>query len=426
MEKLSITNIDPNHTLVSFDVVSLFTNVPVDKTLTIVRHRLENDNTLTERTNLNIGTILELLTICVKTTYFQYNNEYYQQDFGMAMGSPLSPFLSNIFMEDFESTHIENYNLKPIIWWRYIDDIFSIYPHNENNLNDFLLYINSKETTIKFTIEKEENNQLPFLDILITKDSQHFETKIYRKPTHTNRYLNFNSNHPLMIKKGVVKSLYDRAKTICSNQHLNQEKQFIKTALKQNDYPETFLDKCFTDFEQPTTTRNQEQPSTNLFLPYIPGISDQLKRLSKKFNIRTIFKTRNTIRSQLTKTKPNNEKENTKNVIYKIPCQCDKFYIGETSRPLSKRIKEHQNYIKNREFHKSHICQHAFDNNHHINWNSSTIITKEPLSKQRKIKESALILLNNDKCVASCSASFSNTWLPLLQSEVSKGNLKIN
>ena len=64
------------------------------------------------------------------------------------------------------------------------------------------------------------------------------------------------------------------------------------------------------------------------------------------FNIRTIYKTQNTIRSILTKTKPFNENEHTKNVIYKIPCECNKMYIGETSRPLAKRIKEHQTYIK--------------------------------------------------------------------------------
>ena len=74
------------------------TNIPVDKTLTIIRQKLDNDNTLRDRTQLSINTILELLTLCVKTTCFQLNSDFYQQDFGMAMGSPLSPNFSNKFI----------------------------------------------------------------------------------------------------------------------------------------------------------------------------------------------------------------------------------------------------------------------------------------------------------------------------------------
>jgi predicted GIY-YIG superfamily endonuclease len=371
-------------------------------------------------------TILELLTFCIKTTFFQYKNDFYTQDFGMAMGSPLSPFLSNIFMEHFEDSFVQNYNYKPLIWWRYVDDIFAVYQHNEHHLNNFLNYINSIELTIKFTIEIEQNNTLSFLDILIKKDIPNFETLVYRKSTHTNKYLNFHSNHPIMIKKGVVKSLYDRAKIICNDQNFIKEKDMIKNVLIKNNYPSKFIDKCFQNFEQPNLRQNNHIPLTNLFIPYIPGMSDKIKRLGKRFNIRTVYKTENTLRSILTKTKPNNINENTKNVIYKIPCECNKFYIGETCRPLSKRIAEHKSYIKNTDFHKSNICQHAFNNNHRINWDASSVLAKETATKKRKIKESAFILLNEDNCVSSCSVNLSNTWLPLLKQEAQIGHLKIN
>ncbi|KAJ8911014.1 hypothetical protein NQ315_003576, partial [Exocentrus adspersus] len=77
-EKLTTINIDSTELLVSFDVVSLFTNVPVDKTLSIVRNKLENDNNLKDRTKLNVSAFMELLTLCIKTTYFQLENDFYQ------------------------------------------------------------------------------------------------------------------------------------------------------------------------------------------------------------------------------------------------------------------------------------------------------------------------------------------------------------
>ena len=224
---------------------------------------------------------------------------------------------------------------------------------------------------------------------------------------------------------GVVKSLFDRAKIICKNENLNMETEVIKSTLLKNNYPKEFLDKCFKEFSNPRPKDNTKLFTTNLIIPYIQGFSDKIKRISQKFNIRTIFKTNNTLRSLLTKTKPLNENEVNKNVIYKIPCHCGKFYIGETCRSLPKRIKEHQKYIKQNEFHKSKLTQHAFDNNHRINWNDSTILAKEPISKLRKLKESAFITLNKDECIASCSIDFHNTWISILQKEVDRGILKI-
>ncbi|KAJ8910812.1 hypothetical protein NQ315_003686 [Exocentrus adspersus] len=83
--------------------------------------------------------------------------------------------------------------------------------------------------TIKFTLELEENNKLPFLDVMISKNTEinsNFQTNVYRKKTNTNRYLNFDSNHHLSIKKGVIKSLYDRAKLVSSNVVYSQTMSF--------------------------------------------------------------------------------------------------------------------------------------------------------------------------------------------------------
>ncbi|KAJ8909397.1 hypothetical protein NQ315_011669, partial [Exocentrus adspersus] len=79
-----------------------------------------------------------------------------------------------------------------------------IWPHGQDSLTQFLNFLNNIEPTIKFTLELEENNKLPFLDVMVSKNVQetsNFQTNVYRKKTSINRYLNFDSNHHLSVKK---------------------------------------------------------------------------------------------------------------------------------------------------------------------------------------------------------------------------------
>ncbi|XP_054257628.1 uncharacterized protein LOC128982715 [Macrosteles quadrilineatus] len=202
--------------LVSFDVESLFTNVPVSETLKIIETRLTNDDTLANRTKLPVNVIMELLELCTQCNYFQLEGKLYRQDEGMAMGSPLSPIFANIFMEEFEQKALASARLKPRIWWRYVDDTFVVFPHGDDKLNEFLEHLNSVSSSIKLTMEVESQNKLPFLDVCVEKHLNSLRTSVYRKKTHTGQYLNFQSNHQISVKEGVAYSLFDRAKSICS------------------------------------------------------------------------------------------------------------------------------------------------------------------------------------------------------------------
>jgi hypothetical protein len=119
---LKSVNIQTLDTLVSFEVVSLFTNAPVDEALRVVRNKLRNDNTLAERSVLQVEAIMELLEVYLRTTYFQVDDKFFQQKDGMAMGSSLSPIVSNIFMENFEKLALDSAQYKPSRWLRYVDD----------------------------------------------------------------------------------------------------------------------------------------------------------------------------------------------------------------------------------------------------------------------------------------------------------------
>ena len=106
--------------LVSFDVVSLFTKIPVDLAVKVVEERLREDASLGQRTSLPVEDIIHLLSFCLKTTQFTYNGTYYQQVFGTAMGSPVSAVIANMVMEDVEQRALATSPVKPFFWKRYV------------------------------------------------------------------------------------------------------------------------------------------------------------------------------------------------------------------------------------------------------------------------------------------------------------------
>ena len=136
---------------------------------------------------------------------------------GVAMGSPLSPVVANFYMERFEQRAITSFPLKPRCWFRYVDDTFVIWSHGEEELGRFLAHLNQVHPRIQFTVERETDNQLAFLDVLVLRRTDgSLGHKVYRKPTHTNRYLHKQLNHHPSQKRAVLKTLVDRARRICA------------------------------------------------------------------------------------------------------------------------------------------------------------------------------------------------------------------
>nr|XP_060615776.1 uncharacterized protein LOC132765511 [Anolis sagrei ordinatus] len=224
LEKISNFKSNTNDKLISFDVVSLFTMVPVADTMALINQKFPED-------------ITALFHHCLTTSYFQWDNEFYKQKDGVAMGSPLSPVIANFYMEHFEKQALETATKKPTIWFRYVDDTFTIWSHGEEELNRFLDHLNSIHPKIQFTMEKENEGRLPFPDVLvIRKPDQQLGHTVYRKPTHTDRYLHKNSNHHPSQKRSTIKTLADRAKRICEPHLLQDELNHLNWALQANGY----------------------------------------------------------------------------------------------------------------------------------------------------------------------------------------------
>ena len=124
------------------------------------------------------------------------------------------------------------------MWLRYVDDTFVIWPHGRDKLQDFLSLLNEHHPSISFSFEIEANNTLPFLDVAVSRNSNGtLGHKVYRKPTHTDRYLNYRSFHHPSVKQSVSKSLVRRAHQICDETSLPQELQHVKNALINNGFP---------------------------------------------------------------------------------------------------------------------------------------------------------------------------------------------
>lgn len=123
---------------------------------------------------------------------FRDTCKYFHQCFGCSMGSSISVISANLVMEDIERRIFLNSDFGVRHWRRFVDYVWALMPSDK--VDDFLCFINSIEDNIQFTCEKEHNRDLPFLDILISRlDNMKFKNRVNRKPTHTNKYLDFNS-----------------------------------------------------------------------------------------------------------------------------------------------------------------------------------------------------------------------------------------
>ena len=314
-----------------------------------------------------------------------FDNHIYKQTEGAAMGSSLSPAIANLFMTYFENKALNNANRKPKLWLRYVDDIFVVWPHGKDELQAFLEYINSIHSRIQFTLELEQNNKLPFLDVLITKTREGtLQHTVYRKPTHTNRYLNAESHHHPTQIQGVANTLISRSIRLADNDNREQELTNITIALKNNGYKNHTIQKA-KHHQQNSRPKNTTEQRTKTVLPYIKGTTDRIGRILRRHNISTAFKPYQTIRSQLRNPKHKIKLENQG--VYSIPCgTCGLKYVGQTNRRISARVNEHKLSIKNKQT-TSALFIHQHETNHKIDFDNTKQIANVDHYKTRLIRE---------------------------------------
>ena len=373
--------------LISFDVNSLFTKVPVQDVLSFINNDLH-------KLDLPVSNdvFLKLIELCVLDSVFSAQGKFYRQTFGFAMGNPLSPVLSNLYMEYFETLYLPRICQFNLPWFRYIDDILCLWPSTEDP-HSFLRQLNSLVPSITFKIEEENESKLPFLDTLIINNGNGFKFKVYRKPTSVDSYIHFYSNHHKKVQESTFSGMYLRALRICDPEFLDEECDYIHKLIDKLCYPKGFADNCLQKAEKTFYNVDNKElydKKNTLVLPFHKELTPSI-RILKNLDIKVVFRYEQTVKSSLIKNSP----QSNTGSVYSIPCKaCTNLYIGQTGKTLFERIKQHKYSVRTAQ-ESSGIFMHVAEKNHNIDWDKATEVYKSNCATERLIVESVLIRSNS-------------------------------
>jgi len=213
-------NIPKHHLIVTGDVTSLYTNMDINRTIECTKQILANAPFDPKRPDEGL---IKLLDLTMKNNDFEFDNEFFLQTCGTAMGKKYAPSLANIYLLEFDDKAMNDFKIKPDNYGRYLDDVFFTWAGTVSELKEYEAFLNSLIPGIKITLEYslEEMN---FLDTTIYKiprvgdlDLCTLQTRIFFKPTDTHQLLHVASHHPKHTTRGIIKSQLIRFKRISSN-----------------------------------------------------------------------------------------------------------------------------------------------------------------------------------------------------------------
>ncbi|XP_063077568.1 uncharacterized protein LOC134467623 [Engraulis encrasicolus] len=420
LKLLSNITIPDNVYLVTFDVESLYTNIPHEGGLEAMAHYLESQDD-----GLPTELLLNMTRFILKSNYFLFNNKYFLQVQGTSMGSPFAPNYANLFMGLWEEKHIFNNNPfkdNLLIFKRFIDDILLVFTGSEHDLSLFNKYINDTHPNLKFTMEYS-STKIHFLDLEITLHNNMLETSIYRKETDRNTILHASSFHPDHIVKNIPYGQFVRLKRICSNdEDFEVKANDMAKRFRDRGYDETVIDqargrashKNRSELLNPAPKTSDSvvtfvkriinkhwkllkcDPSLN-HLPDKPRFCFKRGKNIKDLVVSSMYQEvptpsttswlskplfgnyrcgkcahcSNTVDTKTFTHPHTGEKYNIKqfincvstHVVYMLKCPCGLMYIGQTKRNLKLRIAEHKASIRNGNMEYA-IARHYKDRNH--------------------------------------------------------------
>jgi len=409
---LSNKNIPVSHSLFSLDVVSLFTNIPLNLALDSINKRWEHVQRFTKIIKEDFMMSVEFV---LSSTYFTFGNRIYKQIFGTPMGSPLSPIVADLVMRDLEELILNSLDIRPTLYYRYVDDIILSAPKDE--IQSILDKFNSYHHRLKFTLETEVNHCLNFLDITLIRKDTKIITDWFHKSTFSSRYLSFFSNHPTCHKVGTIYGLVDHAiKLSHPTFHEKNLRRCIRLLL-DNGYPldlifnkinlrlkKLFVHRAAKSLSVTNTDMDSNEDRRIIILPYVNPLSDFISSNIDSSKALVGFRCLNKLSRLIKVHKDIDQPLSKNNVVYKIHCKdCEASYVGQTKRQLKTRLKEHRNNLKLDQSKHSVISEHITKYNHSFDWENTKILDYESkyfkriVSEMIHIKEQTVSLnLNSD------------------------------
>ena len=295
----------------------------------------------------------------------------------------------------------------------YIDSFISLmrlwfFTHTSLMRLWFFTHINSIDEGIPFTAENTRaDGSMPFLDTLVIPQADgSLLTTVYRKPTHTNQYLQCNSHHAISAKYSVISSLFHRAKDVCSiQQQLDEEHEHLQKVLTTCKYPRWALYRMRNKISAPVQSKSNKNKKKNvtdnnpksntgrnyITVPYIKGLSESIKNICKEHGMHIYFKGGKTIKDLLMVPKDKDHITKTSGIIYRYKCdrlECDEEYIRESARTFGERFREHLKAT-------SPIYNLCNTTGHTTALDNFTRVGREDHNLMRLINESIYIRVNN-------------------------------
>jgi len=376
-----------NTRLMTADIKDLYVNIPIKETINIINDKMKA-NRLDTQLRLQTINILEAI---LSQNYFQWDDSFYQPNKGVAMGSPISAIIAEIFLQQLEDTYIKHWlDSKSITYYaRYVDDIFIIYDLHKTNGNQITNNLNKIHHNLTFKPTYELNKTINFLDLTISRNDYKLNINIFRKPTTTDGTIHFTSNHPMEHKISAYQHHLERAWTLpLTTDNRRQEINTIKIMAENNGFPQGIITQLMERTKKKLATtnikkENNSKPKKWTTFTYHSPLVRKITNVFKNTNLNIAFKATNTASQLLRINNLNGEYE--KSGVYTITCPtCKKAYVGQTGRSLNARFKEHMRYVKTSNP-KSAIAQHIISQQHEVGSIEETMRLLKTCNKSHKL-----------------------------------------
>lgn len=407
VQKIKALEIPEEAILFTMDIDSLYTNIDIQEGITAIKNIFQKypDTSRPDKE------LLQLLTINLRRNDFEFNGEFFLQIKGTAMGKKFAPAYANIFMAEWEASALSQCPKQPLHYFRYLDDIWGVWTHSEEDFNHFVAILNghNPSITLKSTTSRLS---VDFLDTTTYKGtdfstSHKLDIKVFFKETDTHALLHKKSFHPRHTYSGLVKSQLLRFHRICTQQRdFKEATQILFRALRPRGYSRSFLREIYKSYR----SRNvqAEGPTIPFVLTYSSAATKLTRAVKSNFEnilgqtqgfqhhrVIAAFRKNKSLQNYLIRAKlhplqeakPKHQGQylkqtayvqnkitkevfntypsgtvHSKNCIYLVTCsQCGAQYVGETGNTILIRMTQHKYNIQKRKETNTYLVQHFLE-----------------------------------------------------------------